>query len=127
MIRWKFLPATALALLAVSWIPISHAQAQGAPAEGAQPASAYSDSELKSFAVAALDVQRINQAYLPKLQAAGTAEEQQQVRQEATQEMVKAVQKQGMSVDKFNEIAVQARQRPEIAERIQRHIVEEAK
>jgi hypothetical protein len=93
---------------------------QQPPAE--QSASSYSDSELQSFAVAVLEVQRINDTYMPKLESAKSAEEQQQVRQAASQEMLSAVEKEGMSVDKYKEILRQAETNPAVAERVKEHM-----
>jgi hypothetical protein len=88
----------------------------------AQSASSYSDSELKSFAVAALEVQRINDNYVPKIQSAQSTEEQQQLQQSASQEMVRAVEKEGMSVDKYKEILSHAQTDPAVAERVKEHL-----
>jgi hypothetical protein len=48
-------------------------------------ASSYSDTELRSFALAALNVERIKNLYLSKLEAATTPEQQQEVRKAAEQ------------------------------------------
>lgn len=101
-----------------------------APATTAQPASpgvpqaapSYSDAELKTFAVAALEVLRINDLYLPKLKMATTPEEQRQVEKTATDEMVKAVEKEGLTVDKYKEIMTHAEANPEVAERVMKHM-----
>lgn len=115
---------------AVGTASASSAFAQAAPgtpqpSPGApQTAPAYSDSELKTFAVAALEVLRINDVYLPKLKTASTPEEQQRVEKTATDEMVKAVEKEGLSVAKYKEIMTHAEANPEIAERVVRHMKE---
>jgi hypothetical protein len=104
--------------------PVTAAQGpdrQPAP-EAQQPAPSYSDAELKSFAVAVVQVQRINDAYLPKLKTASTPEEQQQVEKTATSEMVKAVQKEGMTVEKYKQIMNHAQSNPEIGDRVMKHI-----
>jgi hypothetical protein len=130
MIRWSFL-TTIGAALGLLWASVAPAQVQ-APKQQApqpqlqapqqQPKSSFSDADLKSFALAALDVQRIREAYLPKLEAAKTPNEQQEVRIAASNEMVQAVEQKGMSVEKFSEIAAQARERPEVADQIQKHL-----
>jgi len=95
------------------------------PAPGApQTAPAYTDAELKTFALAALEVLRINDVYLPKLKMAATPEEQRQVEKTATDEMVKAVEKEGLSVAKYKEIMTHAEANPEIAERVVKHMKE---
>jgi hypothetical protein len=119
-IRSSFLAMTVCAAMSFGGAPSTFAQG-GAP-NVQQPARSYSDDELKSFAVAALQVQRINDSYLPKLKTASTPEEQKQVEKVATDEMVKAVEKEGMSVDKYKEIMNQAQSNPEIADRVMKHI-----
>jgi hypothetical protein len=120
MSRSSFPTIIALALLGSAWAPVTMAQRSQAQVE--QSAPGYSDAELKSFAVAVLQVQRINDAYLPRLQSAKTPEEQQQVKEAASGEMVRAVEKEGISVDKYKEIMTQAQTNPEVAERIKQHI-----
>ena len=89
-----------------------------------QPAPAYSDAELKTFAVAALEVLRINDVYLPKLKMAATPQEQQDVERTASDEMVKAVEKEGLSVNRYKEIMSHAEAHPEIADRVIKHMKE---
>ena len=89
-----------------------------------QPTPAYSDTELKTFAVAALEVLRINDVYLPKLKMAASPQEQQEVERTASDEMVKAVEKEGMSVTRYKEIMSHAEAHPEIAERVIKHMKE---
>jgi hypothetical protein len=86
-----------------------------------------SDSELRSFAVAALEVQRINNEYMPRVEAARTSEEQQQLVLVATNEKVQAVETRGLSVEKYQEILQQAQTDPEMADRIVEHIESEQK
>jgi hypothetical protein len=62
-----------------------------------------------------------------KLESAKSPEEQQQLRQTASQEMVRAVEKEGMSVDKYKEIMSQAKANPAVAERVQQHIMSNGK
>lgn len=120
MMQSRFLTMMAVAVLAFAVMPIARAQGGASPSQ--PPALSYSDDELRSFVVAALEVQRINNTYLPKLQAATTPEEQQQVREEASVEMVQAVEKNGLSVDKYKEILDQARTNPEVASRVKEHV-----
>jgi hypothetical protein len=55
--------------------PASDTPAVGPPRQ----ASSYSDTELRSFALAALNMERIRNFYLSKLEAATTPEQQQEV------------------------------------------------
>jgi hypothetical protein len=110
-----------LALVGLVCAPAVLAQATLKP-PAAQAASSYSDDELKSFAVAVVEVQRINDTYVQKLESAASPEEQQQLRKAASQEMVQAVQKGGLSVDKYKEIMSQAETDPVVAQRVKEHI-----
>jgi Domain of unknown function (DUF4168) len=123
MIRWTLLTTIAFAVLGASWTPVVSAQAQGSPAvEPPQQTSSYSDTELKVFALAALNVQRIRNVYLPKLEAAQTPEQEWEVREAAADEMAQAIEGEGMTVGQYREISSQVRQRPELAKRVQEHI-----
>ena len=123
MIRWTLLTTIAFAVLGASWTPVVSAQALGSPAvEPPQQTSSYSDTELKSFALAALNVQRIRNVYLPKLEAAQTPEQEQEVRKAAANEMAQAIEGEGMTVGQYREISNQVRQSPELAKRVQEHI-----
>lgn len=119
-IRSSFLAMITFALLGMAWAPVT--VAQDGPPSLEQTAPPVSDAELKSFAVAVLEVQRINDAYMPRFQASKTPEEQQRVEDAASKEMVQAVEKQGMTVDKYKEILTLAQQNPQVAERIKQHI-----
>jgi hypothetical protein len=122
MIRWTLL-TIAFAVLGASWTSIASAQAPDAPAiEPPQRALSYSDAELKAFALAALNVQRIKNLYLPKLEAANTPEQEQEVRKAATDEMAQAIEGEGMTVRQYTEISNQVRQNPEIAKRVEEHV-----
>lgn len=113
----------AAALLGAPWIPIASAQTPSPPTVGApREASPYSDSELKSFALAALSVQRIRNQYLPKLEAAQTPEQEQAVRKAAADEMTRAIEGEGITVRQYTEISNQARQSPELAKRVEDQI-----
>jgi hypothetical protein len=87
-----------------------------------QAASPYSDTELKAFVGAALDVVRIKDTYTPLLEAATTPEQEMMVKQQASQEMTQAVESKGLSVDRFQEILVSAQADPELAQRINQQL-----
>ncbi|HYT98123.1 MAG TPA: DUF4168 domain-containing protein [Casimicrobiaceae bacterium] len=84
----------------------------------ADTAPGYSDAELKSFAGAVVEVHRINDAYIPKLLAASTPDEEQQLEAAALHEMVQAVEKEGISVEKYEEILTKAQTNRDIAYRL---------
>jgi hypothetical protein len=67
VIRWTFLATVALAVLGALWIPTVSAQATDTPAIERRPqASSYGDGQLKSFALAAINVVRLRTVDLPK-------------------------------------------------------------
>ena len=119
MIRSTIL-TIAFAILGVAWAPVSFAQLGQAAAE--QAAKSYSDAELQSFAEAALEVKRIKGTYIPKLEAAESLAEQQEVKQAASQEIKRAVEERGISVDKYQEILASALTNPEIAQRVNKYL-----
>lgn len=119
MIRSGFLTMLPGVRAAV-WTPLTVVDYGPSAREGS--GASFSDADLKSFVIAALEVERISDTYLPKLKAAKTPEEQQQVENAASREMVKAVENKGISVDKYQEIATEAQANPEIAERVKQHI-----
>jgi len=79
----------------------------------------FDDDTLRSFVVAFLQVDEINRTYLPQMQEAETPEEQQEVQQQATQEMVLVVENaEGISVDEYNSIIETAQADPDLASEI---------
>jgi hypothetical protein len=127
MIRSTFL-AMIFALSGAAWAPIAFAETDDStpPSTSSEQASApYSDAELKSFAVALLEVDRIKTTYAPKL--ALTLRAQQEVKQAASQEMVQALKQQGMSVDKYQEILINVQTNPALAGKVDRYLKETAK
>jgi hypothetical protein len=104
------------ALLGITGAP--HAWAQG---ESTEQAASYSDAELKSFAAAAVEVHRINSAYLPKMAEAEPAQ-QRQLEQKALRETTAAVEKQGLTSDKYDEILSAAQTRSEVAKKVEEYL-----
>jgi len=84
----------------------------------AAAAAAITDQELKSFAVAALEVKKINDSYRPRYQSAETPAAKEQVQREATEKMSSVVEEKGLSVDKYNQIVRVAQADPEVAKQI---------
>ncbi len=112
-----------LVLVAVAMVgtPFCPVLAQSKPPqEMAQPdkMANYSDGELKQYASAAVQVAEINRDYTSKLQAAGTPDQQQAIRTEATTKMAAVIRKKGLSVQKYNEIYNAASADPKLAQRL---------
>jgi len=131
MIRSAILTMT-LAVLGVAWAPVGFAETdkpeKSAPEQSASPekaAPAYSEEDLRSFAVALLEVGRIKTSYAPKV--AQNLRELEQVKRAAAQEMVQALKEQGMSVDKYQEMLNNAQASPELADKVDHYLREAAK
>jgi post-segregation antitoxin (ccd killing protein) len=110
-----------LALVSIAGAPLTWAQSEQAPTE--RPTATYSDAELKSFAAAAVNVHRINSNYLPKL-AEASPDEQRQIEKQALQETTQAVEKQGLTSDKYDEILTAAQSKPEVAKKVEKYLNE---
>lgn len=113
--------------MTIAGASLAAAQSNGAPrnapvAKPATPpaaaAAAISDQELKSFAVAALEVKKINDSYRPRYRSADTPVAKEQVQKEATEKMSSAVEEKGLSVDKYNQIVRVAQANPDVARQI---------
>jgi single-stranded DNA-specific DHH superfamily exonuclease len=116
-----------LVLLGAAFAPIVLADDDAAPSAPASPPmlsepsnSSYSDRELRSFAVALLEVERIKSSYAPKLEQ--KLREQAQVKQAASLEMLRALEKQGMSVDKYQEMLANVQSHPELAGKVAEYL-----
>jgi hypothetical protein len=125
MIRSKFLTLM-FALFGAAFAPGAFAETgesadeRSAPSEKAAPSPSYTDAELHSFVVAALEVERIKATYIPKL--AENLREQQQVKQAASEEMVQALKQHGMSVDKFQEMLSNVQADPALAAKVNQYL-----
>lgn len=69
----------------------------------------FSDTELKSFAAASIEVEDLHEKWSPQIADAAEPREQADVREQAMLEMTEAVQATGLSVQEYNQI-VQAMQ-----------------
>lgn len=119
------------AALGVSGMTLAPALAQEtmeAPVEAPVEAPAgatYDESKLQSFVVAFLQVDEINRTYAPQLQEAEGEEAQGAVREEASQQMMQAVESvDGITVEEYGEIIQQAQTDPALAEQINGYIQE---
>jgi len=122
MIRSKYLMMVILVWMGLALLPA--AMAQSDVGEPASPAPSFNEDELRSFALVVLEVQRINDVYVAKFGAAQSHDEQEQVRQEATGEVAKVAEQNGMSLGRFQEILNHTRVDEGLAERVREHIRE---
>ena len=81
-----------------------------------QPAmpSELSQSEIETFADAAIEVQRVQQEFDSQVQAAQNAEEIEQLQQQAQQDARQAIENHGLSVDEYTAILQAANQDPQL-------------
>lgn len=119
LIRSKFFTMMTTIFLGLS-PGIALAQLDQPAVEQTNPS--YSEAELKSFSEALLEVQRITDAYQPSLEAAKTPEDENRVREAATDEATQVITAKGISVDKYREILLVAQSNSEVADRIRQHL-----
>ena len=115
----------AIAAFGAAWLAVAPAQTTQSPSEQPEasaptPPTPPTDAELKSFAGAVVEVHRINDAYIPKFQAAGTPDEEQKLEAAAVREMVRAVESEGLSVEKYEQILTQAQTDVDLVHRLKR-------
>jgi|GEM_PF-1354007 len=84
----------------------------------------FDQETLRSFAAATVEVEEINQSRMPELEAAGTPDEMQAVREAAQEEMVDAIEEEGLTVATYNQIHMAAETDPALAAQIGQYIQE---
>lgn len=75
------------------------------------------DEQLGQFMVAMSSVQDVQEEYAGQIQSTSDGEKAQELRQEAQNKMISAVEDSGLSVPQYNMIAERMRTDPELAER----------
>lgn len=108
-----FAVGTALAVSPAAGAPPQSSETQQSPSQ-----QSFSEETLKQFAMATVEVQRIGEAYRPQLESAGSSEQRQAIQTQAVDEMVKAVNDVGLSVETYNEVHRAAQADPNLASRI---------
>jgi|AntRauTorcE11898_2_1112593.scaffolds.fasta_scaffold07565_3 hypothetical protein len=111
------LKATTTAIaLALATAPMVTVTAQSA---AAQSESGYSSEELDIFTNALLEVAEVRQKFTPQLQSAETEDEEMAIVQEANDEIMQVIEDtDGMTVDRYTEIAQAASEDQELNQRI---------
>jgi hypothetical protein len=96
------------------------------PAQPEQPAAVQPDEEqLESFVTATVRIISIQQQAQKQMSATAEPEQQKQVRDEALQMIVAAVEDEGLSVDEYNGIVQQVESDPELGETVKQRIKEQ--
>ena len=120
----RIFTAAAAALAAIAALA-SAAPPQGT-AQSIRPAAgqpvAVNDAEIKSFAAAVVEVKRVTDSYLPALAGAQTTEEKDRVEGAAFAEIKEAVESEGFTISRFNQILSLASVSPDLVDQIRSHI-----
>lgn len=95
-------------------------QQQRAPQSQTQQA-AVSDKEIQAFAAAATEVRQLNQKWISQVREAAKQgpDAEQKTRQQAMAEMTQAVEKKGLSIDRYSMILDQTQTDPELSRKVQ--------
>jgi hypothetical protein len=84
-----------------------------------QAAEQYEQAKLESFVTAALAVNQLVEQWTPRIQGAQNETEAAQLREQANQELVAAIQQSnGISVDEYRQISQAAQSDPQLMARI---------
>jgi hypothetical protein len=96
------------------------------PAQPEQPAAVQPDEEqLESFVTATVRIISIQQQAQKQMSATAEPEQQKQVRDEALQMIVAAVEDEGLSVEEYNGIVQHVESNPELGETVKQRIQEQ--
>ena len=109
----------AAAFLGAPWIAPALSQAADGRADSREE-SPLGDDIVRQFARAAVQVQVIGQEHHPQLQTAETDAERIAIRRQASDRMIAAIVREGLSLDAYNQVAAAARTNPELDNQITR-------
>jgi hypothetical protein len=115
-----------LSLVLVILYAAGAATAAEAPAKRSDQ-SGLSDRELKAFAKAYVDYQRIRLTYGPALEQAKDPVRKKQIEQEANTKIKRSLDAQGLSVARYNEIFAQVNNNPPLRKKVLQQVEEERK
>jgi hypothetical protein len=94
-------------------------QEQSPPAQQSQQSSQVDEAKLDAVAKAYVEVAEIQNTYAPRIESARSAEEKQQLEQEAMQEMAQAIEDQeGVDVEEYNLIMTAAQTDDQLLEQL---------
>lgn len=121
LVTRRIVPA-ALVALALGTAGTAVAQQQGAQGQSGgfapqQQGGEVTDKKLGQFMVAMASVQDVQEEYAGQIQSTSDGEKAQELRQEAQNKMISAVESSGLTVPQYNMIAERMRTDPELAER----------
>lgn len=114
------LPVAALCLILAGYTSSALAQEGNGPSGSDQQQDASVDSDtLDTFVDAFVAVQEIRDEFASRLEGVEDESKAQELQEEAQEEMISAVQDQGMSVEEYNEVAMSLQNDPEMLQRVQ--------
>jgi hypothetical protein len=113
----------AIFMLAVSLAGLSPALAQQTPNKG----TAIEETQLRSFAKAYAEVQKIREFYEPQLGTAQDAQKSSEIEREARSKITEAIGKEGLTLDSYSQIVQTANADEALRKRIIELINEEKK
>jgi len=90
----------------------------GWAAAGEREPSGFGDTELKSFAAAAVRINRINRTFTPQIRGAGSGTERMQIERRASGAVFEAVRNEGLTFDRYETIANRLQTDPALTERV---------
>ncbi|MDF2094617.1 DUF4168 domain-containing protein [Aquibaculum arenosum] len=118
-IRTLLAGTAAVALMAgAAFVAPTPVTAQTEMQQQEAPAVDYDTQTLQTYAAAMTEVVEIGERMQPSIAEAESEEEAEEIWVEMQEEMVSAVEQQGMSVDEYNQITQQAQMDPDLAAEI---------
>jgi hypothetical protein len=88
---------------------------------GAWGQEQYSDAQLQAFLTAAIKVDQVIQDWTPKIRAAQSSQEQEQLVQSLSAEILQTIQAtNGLTIDEYKAITEQATNDPQLAQRLEK-------
>ncbi|MEQ6886143.1 DUF4168 domain-containing protein [Salicola sp. Rm-C-2C1-2] len=91
-------------------------QSMGAPEQ--QQNADFSDKELKNFVELQDKIGKVREDYVSQIESAESEDKARELQQKAQTEMVEVIEEEGMTVEKYNAIAVAYNSNPEIQKRV---------
>jgi len=95
-----------------------------APEGGDMPGVEISDADIDAFVAALGEVQALGEEWTERMRAAESERDIADMRETAREEMMRAIEDHGLTVEQYNQIATAAQDDPELAQRIQQAIAE---
>lgn len=110
--------ASALFLAPVPLAAVASAQTAEQPAPPPPSVADPSDEQLRSFAAATLEVDRLNNQWASRIDQAADLDRRQELRTEALREMAEAVRDEGLSVEEYNALVNVVEADPAVADKV---------